>query len=93
MEEKEAANTLQIKEIDSLRGKISELVFDEPTGKMIRKVGMPFSIKGSAVELDSEKLAQYIEQCCNLGAGDASKLSARDFIEAQNRVLSFFGQS
>jgi hypothetical protein len=87
------------KEIDCLLGKVKKLEFNEPTGRHIRKIGMPFRIMtGNAqqepgVEIDSDKVGKYIEQCCNLGVGDADKLSLPDFIEAQNKVLGFFGQS
>ena len=81
------------KEIDTIKGKASELVFQEPTGLELRKIGMPFIIKDGGIEIDSNKIALYIEKCCGLGVNDSNGLSLPDFVEAQNVVLGFFGQS
>lgn len=81
------------KEIDTIKGKTQELVFTEPTGLELRKIGMPFVIKDGGIEIDSNKVALYIEKCCGLGVNDANNLCLPDFVEAQNTVLGFFGQS
>jgi hypothetical protein len=99
-EEESPSNTLKLsKPMDSLQGKITSISFEEPTGRDVRKIGMPFRIINSSatteagVDINTDKVARYIERCCNLGAGDADNLSLPDFVEAQNRVLGFFGQS
>jgi len=68
------------------------LIFESPRGKHIRRLGLPFDIADGGAKLNSDTVGKYIELCCNLGDGDADKLSAADFIEAQNRILGFFGQ-
>tara|TARA_Y100000356_G_scaffold133821_1_gene141662 strand:+ start:572 stop:853 length:282 start_codon:yes stop_codon:yes gene_type:complete len=81
------------KEIDTIHGKTQKLTFSEPTGLELRKIGMPFIIKDGGIEINSDKVALYIEKCCGLGVNDANNLPLPDFVEAQNTVLGFFGQS
>ena len=81
------------KSIDSIHGVIDSIEFDEPSGFHIRKIGLPFVIKDGAVEIVAEKLAQYIEKCANLGAGDCNEMSAKDFMNAQTIIMGFFGES
>ena len=74
---------------------VAELAFREPTGKDLRTCGMPYSMldRDGAVGLviDAGAVAKLISALAGIPTSSVDQLSARDFQEATNVIVGFFG--
>ena len=83
------------KPIEVAGEKISELRFEELTVKMIREVGMPFSLDTSGkgtTDINAEAIAKYVHKLCKVPPSTVDKLSPADFMACTAVVMNFFGE-
>lgn len=74
---------------------IDEIDLLVPKGKHIRQCGMPFKVSDEVgrtrFDFDSAACAKYISVLGRIPESSVDSLGANDFIELQNRIVSFFG--
>jgi hypothetical protein len=73
---------------------VKEIELATPTGAHIRKCGVPFALEdagdGSRTVYNAGAVANYISLLGNIPPGSVDQLSAFDFTQLMNGVVSFF---
>ena len=74
---------------------ISELSFDDLTVRMIREIGMPFTLDTtgkSQLSIDPDTVAKYVHKLAKVPPSTVDKLSPADFLACQAVIMGFFGE-
>lgn len=71
---------------------VSQLTMREPTGKDIRRIGMPMAIgEGGAVTILAEPCARYMVELAAVPPSTIDAMPPADFTSCCMAVMSFFG--
>jgi hypothetical protein len=82
------------KPIDVAGEHIAALEFGDLTVKMIREIGMPFSLDSSGKAttiIDANAVAMYVHKLCKVPPSTVDQLSPQDFMACTAVVMGFFG--
>lgn len=87
------------KPIEAHNEELTELAFKEPNAGDIAKCGIPMAFYSTPDNPEIEKtdinamvILGYIVRLAGIPKSSAIQLCARDFLEAQNIIIGFFGE-
>lgn len=69
---------------------LRELTMREPTGKDLRIVGLPYTMKGEDISIDADRIARMAVQLCAIPLSSVDQLSAVDFQAVVTAIMGFF---
>lgn len=76
---------------------VHALEFREPTGKDIRRLGLPFTVVPDLAggedkpEVNTGITARYISELAGIPTASVDQLAPKDWLTAMGAVLGFFG--